>query len=220
MMCGVSRNLGITDAPPAARAGRPGWRDPRLWIGVALVAASVVAGGRLLGGADDTIEVWAAAGDLAEGQPLSRADLAARRVRFDHDADAARYLLVGSELPTDATLARAVGDGELVPQAALGTPADHLLEVPIWAPSDAIPASVGAGSTVDVWVTPAPGARASGARLVLDDVVVIAAPRTDESFSPTGNRQVLVGVRDGDDPGIGLALAAAKDDRVAIIRQG
>ena len=183
------------------------------------MAASVVAGGRLLGGADDTIEVWVAAADLAEGQPLTEADLAARRVRFDHDADAGRYLVVGTELPADATLSRPVGDGELVPQAALGAPADDLLEVPIWAPSDAIPASVRAGSTVDVWVTPGSGERAS-ARLVLDDVVVIAAPRADESFSPTGNRQVLVGVRDGDDRGIGLALAAAKDDRVAIIRQG
>jgi hypothetical protein len=220
MMCDVSRNLGIADAPSAARAGRPGWRDPRLWIGVALVAASVVAGAKLLGGADDTIEVWVAAADLAEGQPLTEGDLAARRVRFDDGADVERYLKVGDELPDDATLARAVGDGELVPAAALGAPDEDLLEVPIWAPSDAIPASVVAGSTVDVWVTPVSGEGAAGARLVLDDVVVIAAPRTEESFSPTGNRQVLVGVRDGDDPGIGLALAAAKDNRVAIIRQG
>jgi len=220
MMCAVSRNLGITDAPAAARAGRPGWRDPRLWIGVALVAASVVAGAKVLGGADNTIEVWVAAADLAEGQPLTEGDLAARRVRFDDGADVERYLKVGDELPDDATLARPVGDGELVPAAALGALDEDLLEVPIWAPSDAIPASVVAGSTVDVWVTPVSGARAAGARLVLDDVVVIAAPRTEESFSPTGNRQVLVGVRDGDDPGIGLALAAAKDNRVAIIRQG
>jgi hypothetical protein len=220
MMCAVSRNLGITDAPPAARAGRPGWRDPRLWIGVALVAASVVAGAKLLDGADNTIEVWVAAADLAEGQPLTEGDLAARRVRFDDGADVERYLKVGDELPEDATLARPVGDGELVPAAALGAPDEDLLEVPIWAPSDAIPASVAAGSTVDVWVTPVSGGRAAGARLVLDDVVVIAAPRTEEAFSPTGNRQVLVGVRDGDDPGIGLALAAAKDNRVAIIRQG
>lgn len=220
MMCTVSRNLGITDAPSAARAARPGWRDPRLWIGVALVAASVVGGAKLLGGADNTIEVWAAASDLAEGQPLTEADLAGRRVRFDEETDAERYLRVGAEIPDDATLARAVGDGELVPQAALGAADADLLEVPIWAPADAIPASVAAGSTVDVWVTPVSGGRASDARLVLDDVVVIAAARTEESFSPTGNRQVLVGVRDGDDPGIGLALAAAKDNRVAIVRQG
>lgn len=220
MMCVVSRNLGNSDAPSAVRAARPGWRDPRLWIGVALVAASVVGGARLLGGADNTIEVWVAATDLAEGRPLSEADLAARRVHFDEPADAERYLRVGAALPGDTTLARAVGDGELVPRAALGAPDDGLLEVPIWAPSDAIPSSVAAGSTVDVWVTPVSGGRASHARLVLDDVVVIAAARTEESFSPTGNRQVLVGVRDGVDPGIGLALAAAKDNRVAIVRQG
>lgn len=216
----MSRNLGITDAPSAARAGRPGWRDPRLWIGVALVAASVLAGAKLLGGADNTIEVWGAAADLTEGQPLGQGDLAARRVRFDDRADAERYLKVGDEIPRDATLARPVGDGELVPASALGAADPDLLEVPIWAPSDVIPASVGPGSTVDVWVTSGTGGRASGARLVLDDVVVIAAPRAEESFSPTGNRQILVGVRDGDDSAIGLALAAAKDNRVAIIRQG
>jgi len=221
MMCTVSRNLGMTDAPHAARAGRSGWRDPRLWIGVALVAASVLAGAKLLGGADNTIEVWVAAADLAEGQPVTDRDLTAQRVRFDDQADAERYLKVGEEIPDEATLARAVGDGELVPAAALGERDEGLLEVPIWAPSERIPASVAAGSTVDVWVTqPAGEGRGAGSRLVLDDVVVIAAPRVEESFSPTGNRQVLVGVRDGDDPGIGLALAAAKDDRVAIIRQG
>ena len=213
MMCVVSRNLGNSDAPSAVRAARPGWRDPRLWIGVALVAASVLAGAKLIGGADNTIEVWVAAADLAEGQPLTDRDLAARRVRFDDQADAERYLKVGDEIPDDATLARAVGDGELVPTAALGEGDEDLLEVPIWAPSERIPASVTAGSTVDVWVT-------NPSRLVLDDVVVIAAPRVEQSFSPTGNRQVLVGVREDDDPGIGLALAAAKDDRVAIIRQG
>ena len=215
----MSRNLGITDAPSAARAGRPGWRDPRLWIGVAIVAASIVAGAKLLGGADNTIEVWVAASDLAEGQPVTEGDLAARRVQFDNGADAARYLKVGDEIPGDATLVRAVGDGELMPAAALGAQDQGLLQVPIWASSDRIAASIAAGSTVDVWVTSADGQR-TGARPVLDDVVVIAAPRSEESFSPTGNRQVLVGVRDGDDRGIGLALAAAKDDRVAIIRQG
>jgi hypothetical protein len=43
---------------PALRVRRPGWRDPRLWIGVVLVAGSVVAGARLLAAADDTVQVW------------------------------------------------------------------------------------------------------------------------------------------------------------------
>ena len=47
----VARNLGRPDAvvpPPAVRASTPGWRDPRLWVGVAIVAVSVVGGARLL----------------------------------------------------------------------------------------------------------------------------------------------------------------------------
>ena len=216
MMSGVSRNLGKTDAPPAARAGRPGWRDPRLWIGVALVAASVLAGARLLGGADRTIEVWAASGDLAAGQPVSEDDLVARRVRFAEGGDAERYLRVGQELPDDATLGRAVGAGELVPSGALGAAGAGLLEVPIR--TETIAPNVEAGSVVDVWVTPAD--RAGDAVVVLDDVVVVAVPREGEAFGPGSDRQVLVGVEDRDKAGIGPALAAAHDGRISITREG
>ena len=51
-------------------------------------------------------------------------------------------------------------------------------------------------------------------------VVVLAAPRPDSSFGPGGSRQVLVGVDDVDEAAIGEALAAARDDRIAITRQG
>ena len=59
-------------ATPAQRVRRPGWRDPRLWIGVVLVAGSVVAGARLLAAADDTVQVWAAATDLGAGARADR----------------------------------------------------------------------------------------------------------------------------------------------------
>ena len=222
MMTPVSSDLGTLDAPPAQRARTPGWRDPRLWLGVALVATSVLVGARLLGGADDTVEVWSAGGDLAAGQPVTEGDLVARRVRFAAAADGDRYLRVGDPLPDDATLTRAVGDGELLPAAALGSAEEGLTEVPIWAPAEVIPASVEPGSLVDVWVTPTPGAdaRTAGSVLVLDDVVVIAVPRGEDSFGPGGNRQVLVGVADGAAPEVGQAIAAAKDDRIVITRQG
>jgi len=204
------------------RARAPGWRDPRLWLGIALVAASVLVGARLLGGADDTVEVWSAGADLAAGQPVTEGDLVARRVRFDEEADGERYLRVGDPLPGDATLSRAVGAGELLPAAALGAAEDGLTEVPIWAPAEVIPASIEPGSVVDVWVTPTPGTGnvAKGSVLVLDDVVVVAVPRGEDSFGPGGNRQVLVGVTDGAAPEVGQALAAAKDNRIVITRQG
>jgi hypothetical protein len=90
--------------------------------------------------------------------------------------------------------------------------------VPIWALAEAIAPNVVAGSVVDVWVTPAD--HVGDAAVVLDDVVVVAAPRSEESFGPGGNRQLLIGVGDRDKAGIGPALAAAHDGRISITREG
>ena len=67
------QNLGITDvACCTPGASPPGWRDPRLWIGVAIVAASVVVGALVLGTSDDTVAVWAAADTLGAGPRADR----------------------------------------------------------------------------------------------------------------------------------------------------
>ena len=49
------------DVPAATRPTTPGWRDPRLWIGVVLVTGSVVAGARILSGADARAKIDAGA---------------------------------------------------------------------------------------------------------------------------------------------------------------
>ena len=52
---------GIAEAAPAPAVRRlrsSRWRDPRLAVGVVLVAASVVVGARVLAAADDTVAVW------------------------------------------------------------------------------------------------------------------------------------------------------------------
>src|SRR6185436_1849467 len=66
-----SVNLGISDTPAARRAAAPGWRDPRLWIGVAIVAASVLVGALVLGSSDDTVPVWAAGDEMGAGHVLT-----------------------------------------------------------------------------------------------------------------------------------------------------
>lgn len=218
MMSCVSSTLGILDAPPALRATRPTWRDPRLWVGLVVLAGSVLVGARVLAAADDTTRVWVAAAALGAGERVDAGDLVSRQVRLG-EGELARYLLVDAALPSPATLVRPVGAGELVPVAAFGDATDGLVEVPVWSPADAVPASVRAGSVVDVWVLPASADQRANARLVLDDVTVVAAPRSDETFGPGGTRQVLVGLPD-DTAGIGEVLAAARDGRVAITRQG
>lgn len=213
----MSTNLGKSEVPAATRATRPGWRDARLWIGIALVAASVLVGARLLGGADDTVEVWAAARDLPAGVPITEDDLVVHRVRFEDGED--RYLEVGDDLGDDQVLLRALGEGELLPAAALGEPDQELQEVPFAVAGTAVPPSVDAGSVVDVWIITSGngGADKGEARRVLDDVLVVAAPRADDSFGPSTERQIVVGVSE-DAQQVGQLLAAA--DGIAVTSKG
>lgn len=223
MMVGVSTHLGKTDAPHAPRVRAPGWRDPRLWIGVALVAASVVVGARVLGSADDMTKVWAVRSDLVAGQTVGQEDLVVRQVRFADEQDADGYLLVASGVPEDAVLQRGIGSGELLPASALGARGEQLVEVPLSAPVANIPSTLTRGSTIDVYVVPErTGASQAPPRAtkVLDDVVVIAVPEQDEVVGQVGNRQILVGVPAGADDQIGTVLAAARDNRIQFTRQG
>ena len=180
------------DVPaPATRATRPGWRDPRLWVGVAVVAVSVVAGARLLASADDSVPVWVAAGDLAAGAELAAADLEARQVRFVDGADLDRYLPADEPLPTDARLLRGVGEGELVPRTALRAGEDAgVLQLPIAVDPALVPGSVSTGSVVSVYVRDTTRCRdCEGA--ALEEVTVLDAPAVDDL---TGARQLVVAV--------------------------
>lgn len=181
--------------PPATRATRPGWRDPRLWIGVALVAISVVVGARLLAAADESVAVWAATSDLAAGDELTADDLVARRVRFVEVSDLDRYLAADQPLPVDARLLRGVGEGELLPMTALGS-ADEvgILQLPIAVEPALVPDSVRAGSTVDVYVRDT--ARCEDcAGAALEGVTVLDAPAGDDL---TGTRQLVLAVEQAD----------------------
>lgn len=180
--------------PPAAtRATRPGWRDSRLWIGAAIVAVSVVAGARLLGAADESVTIWAAADDLAAGAPVSADDLEPRQVRFVDPADIDRYYRADQPLPAEARLVRGVGDGELVPRAAVGTSdAAGVLQLPIAV--DLVPGSVDAGSVVSVYVRDTTRCT-DCAGAALESVTVVDAPAADEL---TGVRQLVLAVEQAD----------------------
>lgn len=223
MMACVSRTHAASDVPPATRARPPGWRDPRLWVGVALVAVSVVAGARLLGGVDDTVSVWSAAGDLAEGDRLTAEDLVATSVRFEEPTDLARYLATDDPLPDDLELVRGVGDGELVPAAALGSAGESdTVTLSLSFPAELVPSSIGTGSRVELWVVPAEDARPrdlSGP--VLSDVVVIDAPTAGESLGSVGvGRQLVLGVPRAESDALAELLAASEEQRVRVLGSG
>lgn len=197
---------------PATRATRPGWRDPRLWIGVALVVVSVVAGARLLAAADDSVPVWVAAADLAAGDQLSAADLEPRRVRFADAGDLDRYLAADQPLPTEARLLRGVGAGELVPASAIGSADDSdLLHLPLAV--DLAPAGVAAGSVVDIYVRDT-GRCGECEQAALQDVTVLGAPTTDDL---SGVRQLVVAVEPTDAEAWFALLAGLEQPVVTVV---
>ncbi|MCL8025691.1 hypothetical protein [Nocardioides bruguierae] len=146
-------------APPATRARRPGWRDPRLWVGVAIVAASVLLGARVLAAADDTVTVWAAGSTAAAGSALDPDDLIPVQVRFADGEDLDAYWTADAALPAEGVLLRDVGAGELLPRAAVGEGIESgLVDVPVSVGGALLPASVRAGARVDVHLAPGTGA--------------------------------------------------------------
>jgi hypothetical protein len=209
------------DVPAASRTTSSGWRDPRLWIGVALVTGSVVAGARILAGADDMTAVGSASSDLAAGQTLTAEDLRVARVRFDDTADEQRYLAADAELPTDLTLTRPLTSGELVPAAALGEQSeDDTVAVSVAVAAEHVPTDLVRGSRVDVWVIGEDRRSRAAAELVLDDVLVLDAPLVSDSFASATSRQLVLAVPDDDEEALGQVLAASGDDRVRVVGRG
>ena len=213
---GASDLTAANGASSALRSRKASWRDPRLWIGLALVAISVVVGARLLSNADDTIGVWAVSADLGPGSELDPAGLVVRRVRFVDGVDVERYLATTDELPVDLTINRAVGAGELLPRAALGSSA-QLVQLPLVLDAQRIPPGVGPGSRVDIWVSEDEKPRS---RPVLQDVGVISAPTEAADFGLAGEQQVVVGVPVEDESSIADMLAAAERGAVTVVSRG
>jgi hypothetical protein len=224
----VSSDLGASGAPPAVRAASPGWRDPRLWIGVAIVAVSVVVGARLVGSADESVTVWAVASDLGPGDTVAADDLTARRVRFVDPDDLDRYFLAEEELPADLRLQRGVGEGELLPRSAVGTSTgSDAMELPVAVETTQVPPGVQSGWVVDVYLTGSPAAGQSGqtpvtgagGRPVLTGVTVLDAPPPAESFAVSGQRQVVLGVTDAEAQRFFRATGSVDAPSLTIVRR-
>jgi hypothetical protein len=195
-------------------------------VGVAVVAVCTLLGARLLGGADDSVGVWAARGALTSGQTLTSDDLVRREVRFDGQEVADRYLTADDRLPNGLMLSRDVAPGELVPRAALADAARaSLTEVPLSVNTESVPATARVGTLVDVWVTPDSAVADADARgadsearslLVFDDVPVISLPRSSTSLGPTATRQVIVGVDRDQEVDLPTSLAALAGGTVVL----
>lgn len=221
----VSSTLGSSEPQPAIRAAAPGWRDPRLWVGAAIIAASVIAGARLMDAADDSVAVWAVARDMGTGDTVTAEDLVARQVRFVDPGQLDTYFLIDAKLPADLTLRRGVGGGELLPRAAVGAPTETgSLHLPVAVDATLVPPSVRSGSVVDVYLTGTSDEDSATDRdrgkAVLSEVTVIAAPPLDEGFAVTGMRQLVLGVDEDDAARFFRQVGGLDAPSLTIVRRG
>jgi hypothetical protein len=208
-----------SEAPPATRFRRPGWRDPRLVVGVLLVCLSVVLGAQLLSGRDDVAQVWAAADAVSAGETLTREDLRPVGVRFADEADAASYVSADDPLPEGTVATRDLSSGELLPAAVLGGQGEGLMELPLAVPGGGVPTGLVPGHRVDVWVVPRAqaAARVAQGRQVLEDVPVLRIGGGRGLEGPETPRQVLVGV--DAELRLGPVVGQLADNHVVLVRR-
>lgn len=204
-------------APVAARLRRPGWRDPRLLAGIALVAASVALGSWALRAAERTVPVYAARETTVPGTAIDAGTLAVVDVRLGA-VDLAHYVRADRPLPQGAVALRVVEAGELLPASAVGS-ADDLALRPVSVPvSGQVPEAVRAGARVDLWFSPKARTGDDGPAAPSQLAVALTVAEVDRpqgAFAAGGTTTVHVLVPTDDLPEVLGALAA--DGRVDVV---
>lgn len=137
--------------PSGQRRGRGFAIDPRLVIGIALVAISVVGVWGVVSAADETVPVYAATTPLSPGDRVQADDLVRRDVKID---DAAALYLVPGDIPdTGVVITRPVSPGELIPFAAVGRAESVRLASIVLSVDGQVASAVVPGATVDLWAS-------------------------------------------------------------------
>lgn len=135
-------------SPPARRVNAPSWFNPRVALGILLIAVAVAGGARIVAAADRSVRVWALTRDVAAGTVLVAGDVEPARARL---FDAAPLYLRTVESPAGRSVSRELRAGELLPAAALRTAAPAaVVAVPV-SPQNA--PLLARGQSVDVWAT-------------------------------------------------------------------
>jgi hypothetical protein len=186
----------LTDlaSPRATRLSLPRWVDARVALGVLLVLLSVVAGARAFASAGRLTGVYAAAHDLVPGTRIGPGDLTVTRVRLDGDGGS--YVAAGAA-PIGYVVTRFVGSDELVPGAALASSPPHptrLVTLPVQ--PGHLPADLGHGDLVDVYLTPkvAAGTQVPMPTLVLSSVAVDDRDSGSRTFGGDSSLAVVLAV--------------------------
>lgn len=205
---GKRARVSAPSAPAARRLRRARLGDVRLWLGLALVVGSILAGVRIMSVDDDTVVVLRATRDLAAGSAPD--DLAP--VRVSRAAAGEGYL--SQPPPAGEVLRWPIAAGELVPRSSIAAAAEQQVrEVTI--PVDPLHAPPGlqAGDMVDVWTSPRENEHGAP-RLVLGGVTVTDVATEDMGIG--GDIGVVVAVPAESVSEVVLASRSGVIDLVAV----
>ena len=141
--------MSVTDTVRAPR--RAFWGDARFFLGILLVVASVAGVWLVVAAARHTVPVYAAARTIVPGEVIAPDDLRVVDVALGPLADT---YLAADGLGDAAVATRTIASGELVPAASVGD-ADSARTTSVVVRSTVdVPASVTAGTVVEVWAAP------------------------------------------------------------------
>ena len=199
----------------ARRLRKPGWKDPRLLVGILLVAGSVAGTVGLVSARDRTVPMYVAKEDISFGEPVDASRLDVVDVRLD--GTQGLYLQAGREPAAGTQANTLIRAGELVPLRGLGLD-DGTTRKPVSIELEqTLPAAVVPGSRVDVWA--APRDRASNAYgrpvVLLPAAEVAAVSALDSGFGGTSGAVVELLVEDA--RMADLLAAVANEARVTVV---
>lgn len=176
-----------THGPVAGRLKRPSWRDPRLLIGLLLIAVSVIAVSTVVRGSDQTAPYYAANAVLTPGTVLKESDLLIAHVRVGDGV----YVLADAEPPWGSVVTRIVGAGELVPADAVSSVAEVDVRAVAVRTSTPLARGIENGSIVDVWLTTEVDGSPVSTQ-VANGLVVNQVERDEGAFAVGSNETVYV----------------------------
>lgn len=187
---------GKAERAPGERWKAPGLRDPRLLIGVLLVALSITGVVATVRAMDTTVPLYVAAREIGAGEKLDATSV--RVVNAKLDGETLDYLGPGRGLPADGAAQRALRAGQLIAadDLAVKDPGDRrLMRITV---EGQPPAGVEAGGRADLYASRTDVGAASDASrapsLVLEgaEVAKVAAVPAALGGSEATSVQLLV----------------------------
>lgn len=153
------------------------WGDARFLLGILLVVASVVGVWLVVTTARQTVPVYAAAHTIVPGEAITAGDLTVVEVALGPLSDT---YLAADALDDAAVATRTIEAGELVPAASVGDPDDARTTSVVVRSAVDVPASVEAGTVVEVWAAPLlEQGTYDEPRVLVADATVVSVTRDD-----------------------------------------